>query len=231
MIADSPSKITDYPAAHSMDTEWFAVDGHGHVAVFRSGEVGAVPKVLADFNWTEIPESSPRSTVKRDPVGSSLPGPLTAAALVHDRFYDWEDMARHGVFVYDHFSGTGICGPYGRRLIPKKPLHIDQLSPELREAISRHHMPKVSFSAAPHVQPIEHFECQVYGSYYAAYLSQDGLHILPIPGNEREYERFCAEFCQQHPDIESNLTIHPKRPLARKSSPAPRPKRPPRTKK
>jgi hypothetical protein len=34
---------SDYPAAHSMDTMWFAVDGDGNVAVFDSGEAGAVP--------------------------------------------------------------------------------------------------------------------------------------------------------------------------------------------
>jgi hypothetical protein len=34
----------DYPAAHSMDTEWYAVDADGHVGVFSSGEEGAVPE-------------------------------------------------------------------------------------------------------------------------------------------------------------------------------------------
>jgi hypothetical protein len=33
----------DFPAAHSMDTHWFAVDRDGHVACFDSGEAGAVP--------------------------------------------------------------------------------------------------------------------------------------------------------------------------------------------
>ncbi len=33
----------DYPAAHSMDTTWFAVDDEGFVAVFNSFEAGAVP--------------------------------------------------------------------------------------------------------------------------------------------------------------------------------------------
>src|SRR4051812_6768841 len=33
----------DYPAAHSMDTLWFAVDRDGRVAAFSSGEAGAVP--------------------------------------------------------------------------------------------------------------------------------------------------------------------------------------------
>jgi len=34
---------SDYPAAHSMDTMWFAIDAEGNVAVFESGEAGAVP--------------------------------------------------------------------------------------------------------------------------------------------------------------------------------------------
>jgi|GEM_PF-6068823 hypothetical protein len=33
----------DFPAAHSMDTQWFAIDGEGRVAIFETGESGAVP--------------------------------------------------------------------------------------------------------------------------------------------------------------------------------------------
>jgi hypothetical protein len=39
---------TDFPAAHSMDTNWFAVDRDGHVACFDSGESGAVPTQIID---------------------------------------------------------------------------------------------------------------------------------------------------------------------------------------
>ena len=35
--------MADHPAAHSMDTHWFAVDSQGRVGVFDSGEDGAVP--------------------------------------------------------------------------------------------------------------------------------------------------------------------------------------------
>jgi len=38
---------TDYPAAHSMDTSWFAIDDEGRVARFESGEDGAVPNNAA----------------------------------------------------------------------------------------------------------------------------------------------------------------------------------------
>jgi hypothetical protein len=34
---------TDFPAAHSMDTEWFAVDRDGHVASFWTGLEGPMP--------------------------------------------------------------------------------------------------------------------------------------------------------------------------------------------
>jgi hypothetical protein len=33
----------DFPAAHSMDTEWFAVDANGRIGIFESGEPGPVP--------------------------------------------------------------------------------------------------------------------------------------------------------------------------------------------
>lgn len=37
----------EIPAAHSMDTTWFAVDADGHVGMFESGEAGAVPLAAA----------------------------------------------------------------------------------------------------------------------------------------------------------------------------------------
>jgi hypothetical protein len=41
---DTEATETDYPAAaHSMDSEWFAVDRAGHVGYFRTGENGALP--------------------------------------------------------------------------------------------------------------------------------------------------------------------------------------------
>lgn len=54
---EAPS--AELPAAHSMDTEWFAIDGHGHVAVFDSGEAGGVPEAHFDAwhgqsTWSEL---------------------------------------------------------------------------------------------------------------------------------------------------------------------------------
>jgi hypothetical protein len=38
----------DYPAAHSMDSTWWAVDGEGHVAQVNTGEAGAMPAAAGE---------------------------------------------------------------------------------------------------------------------------------------------------------------------------------------
>jgi hypothetical protein len=67
----------DYPAAHSMDTDWFAVDPDGHIAMFHSGEAGAVP---VDATATEddslldrLPGLVPDSEVVYDADGRRTP--------------------------------------------------------------------------------------------------------------------------------------------------------------
>lgn len=44
-----------WPAAHSMDTTWFAVDADGNVAVFDTGEDGALPEAAASGGGTAEP--------------------------------------------------------------------------------------------------------------------------------------------------------------------------------
>ncbi|MFO7566008.1 MAG: hypothetical protein R6X02_25415 [Enhygromyxa sp.] len=47
MELDEPIAMLALPAAHSMDTHWFAVDELGHVAMFAAGEAGLVPDAAA----------------------------------------------------------------------------------------------------------------------------------------------------------------------------------------
>jgi uncharacterized radical SAM superfamily protein len=46
--------MQDFPAAHSMDTTWFAIDADGCVGIFDSSENGAVPKDLTGFTSETI---------------------------------------------------------------------------------------------------------------------------------------------------------------------------------
>ncbi len=62
----------DYPAAHSMDTLWFAMDACGHVGVFVSGEEGAVVRgapsadhLTEDFRPGELAWALEHSAVLR----------------------------------------------------------------------------------------------------------------------------------------------------------------------
>src|SRR5690348_14803035 len=91
-IAEGPMEI-DYPASHSMDTWWFAVDELGHVAIFDSGEDGHVPRGAEDGAM----ELMDALEGKKD-----------------DSDEDWEDrVARLGLFFYsynDYFSSPVV--PY-----------------------------------------------------------------------------------------------------------------------
>jgi hypothetical protein len=73
----------DFPAAHSMDTAFFAVDRDGHVALFDTGEAGAVPTeapcVEYDADASELYahlESLPPTEMMPDLLGRLLPGPF-----------------------------------------------------------------------------------------------------------------------------------------------------------
>src|SRR5262249_31913302 len=67
----------DYPASHSMDTCFFAIDRDGHVAIFDTGEAGAVPaNALAGDEDCEIRQQRaqlPRVGILYDPRGHLLP--------------------------------------------------------------------------------------------------------------------------------------------------------------
>jgi hypothetical protein len=73
---------TDFPAAHSMDTCWFAVDGDGHVAFFGSGEAGAVPfDASLEEPYAvlqELSQTLPQTEVLYNFAGQLPPGPLGA---------------------------------------------------------------------------------------------------------------------------------------------------------
>jgi hypothetical protein len=68
----------DYPAAHSMDTQFFAVDKDGNVAYFSTGEAGAAPEeALAGDQANDVARQLrqilPRCEVIHDRDGRRLP--------------------------------------------------------------------------------------------------------------------------------------------------------------
>jgi hypothetical protein len=81
------TEILDYPAAHSMDTYWFAVDADGNVAMFDTGEGGAVPEDALrsedglDYLFAEIAKESEHRSIRVDTSGDIfLTEPTTVGA-------------------------------------------------------------------------------------------------------------------------------------------------------
>jgi hypothetical protein len=66
----------DYPAAHSMDSCWFAVDRDGHIAYFDTGEAGAKPAESGHSHdlLALLARHTPRTEAIHQLEGYVLPG-------------------------------------------------------------------------------------------------------------------------------------------------------------
>src|SRR5262245_49267558 len=114
----------DYPAAHSADVSWYAVDSAGYVALFQSGENGPAPRAaegeyyLTDLVRTLVPE------------------------IPSDALPPYEELAeRFGIFLYDYDEPSDLVGAYHRRVVPPRPAHVDELPPEIRRGCKEYRLP------------------------------------------------------------------------------------------
>jgi hypothetical protein len=187
--------VEDFPAAHSQDTEWYAIDQHGHVAVFESGENGHVPEeaqnqYLLDELWRfQHPEEG------------------------EDAYHDTGELVSHfGVFYFTYGDDFDPIGPYNRAVVPDKPLHVDQLPPQLRKRCKQIRFESLAFYRAEYVQPLEFFPCVFWYSDRVAYLCGDGKTVRPIPGQEDAFADFCRELQSRQPDWAKTLHFEMSRP-------------------
>lgn len=91
----------DFPAAHSMDSTWFAVDRDGHVALFGTGEAGAMPGDAATDEEEGLTDklvgALPRTGALHDPAaGIQVYGDGTEQ---HHSFYESETKIE-GVLMF-----------------------------------------------------------------------------------------------------------------------------------
>jgi hypothetical protein len=175
----------DFPAAHSMDTLWFAVDAAGHVGVFDSDQPGHVPEGVED--------------------ATDVIAELWQRRFGHDDIYwEGEDLsAKLGVFYfeYDEDFGSGLIAPYRRSAVPESPsLHVDQLPPAVRQEANQLHFAGIDFASCSLVQPLEQVRCSLWSDWVPAYLCSDGKTIRPLPGMEDRFAEFCTHFRQANPE-------------------------------
>jgi hypothetical protein len=174
----------DFPAAHSMDTEWFAVDRDGQVALFFTGENGSMPKAAEAANLGEALRA--------------LGGPPEVIESLDDTFEDAIlEFARLGIHVYDDASDW-FSGPYVRLYRPERPLHVDQLPPDLRRRAKAASLDRLRFEEKDRLQPCDYLEGVAHG---VAYLAEDGRTVRPLPGQEKEYRRVVENMRQRHPEV------------------------------
>ena len=172
----------DYPAAHSMDTTWYAVDAAGHVALFHTGENGHAPvRAEGDYFLDRLYRA-------RHPV-----------AAADDYWPDEQLAAELGFFLYDYADGYDPIDVFERRVVPARPVHVDELPPDVRAACKKTRLP-VTFATAERVQPLEHGPCAYwYAEDRVAYLTADGVTVRPVRGQEGRFAEFAAHFRETFP--------------------------------
>jgi hypothetical protein len=210
-------KEQDFPAAHSMDTEWFAVDRDGRVAVFNSGENGLVPEGVHGHDWGDAgddlldwhtPPASRSGPQRYDWENHPIELVRAGAFYFYYEAYDvgralpWSPRTAFDLPFYSRYglSYSSFAGPYVRALVPDAFLHVDQLPPQLRRRARRYRYAGLSFAEWEFVQPAEFFSC--IGWHYSsgmAYLRGDGKTLRPGPGKKHVFGRFIRDFLAGDP--------------------------------
>jgi hypothetical protein len=177
---------SDYPASHSMDTSWFAVDEAGCVGLFDTGENGHAP----------------------DGEDNDVRGELWDLVKPAGAEEDWpaeEEMCEvAGVYYFSYVDDLVPLGSYARVVAPDAPLHVDQLPPEMRRRCRLVRFP-VRFDQVEEFQPLEHVPCVYWYDERVAYLCGNGRTVKPIPGKEGEFAQFVREFRQDFPERANEL--------------------------
>lgn len=176
----------DYPAAHSMDTTWYAVDEAGHVAAFQTGLDGVAPVGAKNLYYLEALYDSHRPDAFREP---RVPSHTEMADQVGFYLYWYRGAEYNPIDLFE------------RRVVPRHPIHVEQLLPEVRAVCKRTRSP-VSFAAAEWIQPLAYLDCFFWeeDGDRLAYLAADGVTIAPIKGREDRFDEFVIGFRATAPD-------------------------------
>src|SRR5262245_31384519 len=177
--------VLDYPAAHSMDTSWYAVDADGCVALFSTGKVGHAPVGYQSAYYMEDLFEA-RHPERPDQF--------------HWEGYD-QAAAEIGIFLYDYSEAWEPIQAYDRRFVPPDPVHVDQLPPAIRLGCKRIQFSSIRFADDARVQPIEFFPCESSGrEVRVAFVAADGVTVRPVPGQEHRFADFVRRFCAESPE-------------------------------
>lgn len=163
----------DYPAAHSMDTTWFAVDKDGFIACMESNEDGPVPvKVTEDMGYLlDQIASLTKRTLMQDSDRIVMPSSIGVYSYScwSDAYPGFnrdseEDQEKSLAYAEDlivfPYCRTEMLMPNGEWKGPEQPLNIKDLSAELKKEMQPMLFDKVRFAEADWLQPALVEQCQ-----------------------------------------------------------------------
>ncbi len=156
----------DYPAAHSMDTTWFAVDQDGYVALMDSSEPGAVPMAYGgdQGNGMEFLETLAKHTGRQVELDKyECPNPESVGLYGFYCDYDHPSVIRpDGSIVEDLYADEDLDAvpPYKRVNVPSKPLHVSELPASLQHEVKNLVFKDLSFKDCEWIQPGLKLPCQ-----------------------------------------------------------------------
>ena len=163
-MSNNDSQNPDFPAAHSMDSEWFAVDKDGFIAMLTTNEEGAMPMSEEQGDGTDqLNEiaSAMGCTLAQDAWGSGQPESVGV--------YNFHWMLGEGPNVdedawLDQEEGDGPVMPYKREAVPEKPIRISDLPASIQRNLGKYVFKNISFKDCEWLQPALYVPCQFWTS-------------------------------------------------------------------
>lgn len=169
--------MQDYPAAHSMDSTWFAVDADGEVAVFDTGEGGCAPAEgfpmggeaggMADpaLEENELLAYALHARARIDErLRALLPADPEelAGVIAHSPAWDVMQPLLRAAGVWTYACSESVATPYLREGEPAQAVRVDDLGAQLQRRFARARLP-IRFREAPAIAPGEHVPVHAWG--------------------------------------------------------------------
>jgi hypothetical protein len=169
--------------------------GRGYPVLLFLTALDPVREALASGQAVQVPGGDRLAvTFQRLPPEVSRRIHEAGACLACYTLYSWSeedfDPAGHGLFEYEHLTDNWISGPYGCHARPVKPLHVDQLPPDVRDRVKGMRFANLSFAQTPRLQPMEHTHC---ATWEAAWMDVTGTKVRPVSGREEDYADAVSE--------------------------------------
>jgi hypothetical protein len=125
-----------------IEYDWLASDGDGHVAIFTTAGGSYAPEEF--LRGTDEHDHAIEVALTRPPSTTAVFAPKLKPGIKNT----WLELAERGFFGFD---GDPNGGPYGKVAAPMRPVHVENLPPEIAAVVRRLVFPRLKFAALDRV--------------------------------------------------------------------------------